>query len=246
MTITPVSDPAADPAAVLADYTGWLHHYANRLRVWWDADHDDLVQEGQVAMWRALDTFDPDRGALPSWLTMKAATRMRDVAWRGHPWFGQPVEGRAEPTERGKAAREAIREYLKAHPEASGAQIAAAVNLSEATVSYHRKRLHTDTVLVAPDVLSLDALMEELPGGFDVAGADDVAWAVIEAYHEGEIAELLDVLTPAERRYVELRFWHGLGTKAMTEEFGYNPGALWRTARQRLAVVFSHPDRAET
>lgn len=80
-----------DPS-VLADYEKWLHRVANtvgRLE-----DHDDLVQEGRVAMWRALSTYDETRGSLPSWLTRAAEQRMKDVAWgHGQPFGHEAVRG---------------------------------------------------------------------------------------------------------------------------------------------------------
>lgn len=72
-------------SSVIADYEGWLHRVATDIGH--RADHDDLVQEGRIAMWRALRTYDEARGSLPSWLTSAARQRMRDVAW-GH---GQPT-----------------------------------------------------------------------------------------------------------------------------------------------------------
>jgi DNA-directed RNA polymerase specialized sigma24 family protein len=47
----------------------------------------DLAQEGHIAMWHALDTYDPSLGALPPWLTTAAKMRMREVVYRGN-WTG--------------------------------------------------------------------------------------------------------------------------------------------------------------
>lgn len=80
-------------ASVLEDYHRWLHATANRIS---DShgDHDDLVQEGRIAMWRALETYDESLGSLPSWLTRAALQRMRDVAWgHGQPFGHEAVRG---------------------------------------------------------------------------------------------------------------------------------------------------------
>lgn len=76
-----------DPA-VIADYDRWLGAVAMRLlgSTWTESDLQDLKQEGRVTMWRALETYDDSKGALPSWLTKAAEMRMKDLA-RGH---GQP------------------------------------------------------------------------------------------------------------------------------------------------------------
>lgn len=60
---------------ILQDYEGWLYREARKLSSSGDLV-DDLVQEGRVAMWKALQTFDAARGALPAWLTYKAKNRM--------------------------------------------------------------------------------------------------------------------------------------------------------------------------
>jgi RNA polymerase sigma factor (sigma-70 family) len=74
---------------VIADYQGWLHQmarvYSRRI-----PDHDDLAQEGRIAMWKALGTYDPALGSLPSWLTTAAKFQMRKVAQRG-TWTGTPM-----------------------------------------------------------------------------------------------------------------------------------------------------------
>lgn len=85
--------------AVLADYEKWLHAVTNSLTT--PAEHDDIVQEGRVAMWRALSTYDESRGALASWLTRAAEMRMKDVAWgSGQPTGHEPLRG-SRPVEEG-------------------------------------------------------------------------------------------------------------------------------------------------
>lgn len=82
-------------AAIIADFEKWLHAVANRLlRGASEDDHQDLVQEGRVAMWRALATFDESKGARASWLVRAAETRMKDVAWgKGQPFGHEAHRG---------------------------------------------------------------------------------------------------------------------------------------------------------
>lgn len=75
-----------DEGLLLADYHKWLHYIAYKMTDD-DSIHDDLVQEGRIAMWRAMQTHDPDKGALPSWVTTAAKQRMKDFLY-GH---GQPT-----------------------------------------------------------------------------------------------------------------------------------------------------------
>lgn len=99
-----------DKNLVLADYRKWLLAVANRLVATskggrgedYEGRVQDLAQEGYIAMWRALDSFDPERGAMASWLVKAAELRMNDVVRRGSV-FGRPeqrgtvrIEDRAE------------------------------------------------------------------------------------------------------------------------------------------------------
>lgn len=76
--------------SVLKDYRRWLLKMAtiiapSRPDVW-----QDLAQEGHIAMWKALRTFDASKGALPTWLTGAAKLRMSDV-YRRDTWLGTPM-----------------------------------------------------------------------------------------------------------------------------------------------------------
>lgn len=89
-------DPKSDPEGVLADYHRWLFAVARDL-AWTPSDVDDIAQEGRIAMWRALMTFDGQRGSLPSWLTLAARSRMGEIARGRKPAYGhQAVRGHKE------------------------------------------------------------------------------------------------------------------------------------------------------
>lgn len=57
-----------------------LHLLANDMRPYGDPLHDDLVQEGAIAMWRAHKTFDPKKGNYFTHMRMVAKKRMLDIA----------------------------------------------------------------------------------------------------------------------------------------------------------------------
>ncbi|MFB7222412.1 RNA polymerase sigma factor [Streptomyces sp. NPDC056227] len=80
--------PTVDEA--LADYDAWLHRRAHQMLPSTDHRHDDLVQEGRIAMWQAYRQHDPAKGALPSWLTQNATWHMREVLARRGKWTGSP------------------------------------------------------------------------------------------------------------------------------------------------------------
>lgn len=159
---------------ILREYLPWLRVVAGNLAGFDSPDLQDLVQEGYIAMWRALRSFSPDSGVLDFWLKFKASNRMKTIAGR-------------------------------------------------------RK---------SPDA--------ELPAwSLDIA-APDLLEKIDIAYHHGEIAQAIDRLSPAQRRYVIARFWLGLSGNEMRElgVFAYDPSALWTSqrngARWKLQKELAH------
>lgn len=69
----------------LADYDRWLHKAANDCLGVGHALHDDLVQEGRIAMWRQVEKHQGREHA--GFMTSQARLRMRDVA-RGAKAYG--------------------------------------------------------------------------------------------------------------------------------------------------------------
>jgi RNA polymerase sigma factor (sigma-70 family) len=78
-----------DPDTTIAAYNGWLYQTAAHMLDASSPNLDDLVQEGRLAMWLALSSFDPAKGSLPSWLTRKAKFRMLEVV-SGRRYTGAP------------------------------------------------------------------------------------------------------------------------------------------------------------
>ena len=74
----------------LDDYHNWLYRTAADMLPggFNDAEIDDLVQEGRIAMWRAYEKYDDCKGTLAPWLTNAARMRMRDCAWGHGRWTG--------------------------------------------------------------------------------------------------------------------------------------------------------------
>lgn len=181
---------------ILGRYESWLWRVARSLAGTSSLYVEDLVQEGRLALWQALRSYDPERGSLPSWLTCKARYRMHEVV-QGKPWTGQP------------------------------------------------SRLHGRYSAAEPATLSLDADLRNGATLADyVAGGDDLEGTEL-AYHDAELSAAISRLSPAQRRYVESRFWAGMTEEEMkTEVFGYNPVGLWYSkkngARKKLRQDLGH------
>lgn len=233
----------------LQQYTGWLHTVARSMTA--GALHDDLVQEGYIAMWRAYGTFNPDKGSLDYWLKSHATDRMRTVVSGGTMTTSlERKDTTGFTTAKGNATRDRIAAYLKEHPNASGVQIARALGLAEATISYQRSKMPSviSAAVMTDRVVSLNALMS----AFDSTNSRSQEWVPEElhytqnlegievAYHAGEIAAALDVLTPAQKKYVVARFWGGRTPAELTALFGYDPSSLWRDAKPKLRIRLAY------
>lgn len=82
---------------ILAGYEKWLHSVARQIMPWNHPEYEDTVQEGRIAMWRALATFDRTKGALPTWLTGAARMRMQSLQWgHGQPFGREATRGTQE------------------------------------------------------------------------------------------------------------------------------------------------------
>lgn len=75
---------------VLPDYRAWLRKVASGILGPTHEALDDLVQEGYIAMWRAVETFDPDQAPADFWIKRSAHQRMLLVVRRHMSWTGLP------------------------------------------------------------------------------------------------------------------------------------------------------------
>lgn len=181
---------------ILSEYLPWLRKVAGNLTGFGSSGLDDLVQEGYIAMWRALGTHDEAAGPLDYWLKFKSSNRMKTLA---------------------------IRAAEKTDP----------LHLDEPVGSKARAGGFEDLVITLGDTIA------------DL-GSDELLNKIELAYHDGEVAQAIDHLTPAQRKYVVARFWYGLSGKEMRElgVFSYDPSALWNSrrngARWKLAGELQH------
>lgn len=86
-----------DQQLILKNYRKWLLYMANTMTSG-EENIQDLAQEGWIAMWRALQIYNPTLGALPPWLTYAARTRMSECV-RRKSYTGMPARyGRLKGT----------------------------------------------------------------------------------------------------------------------------------------------------
>lgn len=238
----------------LPDYHVWLTATARHLAPHSNALHDDLVQEGYIAMWRAVDTH-PGDGPLSAWLRGCARTRMRAVALDQHRMTGaEPMtEGYSFAKRSGDETRARIRAYItewrRDHgTEPSQGQIARGLGMNSGNVNRHLKRMHLHHGQEARAVVSLDELLDgarsESGSTVDMDAVllgDAVIEDVTLAYHYGEIHAAIADLDESWREYVWLRFWCGLTAEEIRAKgAGGSPWMWTHTIRPLLAERLSH------
>lgn len=142
-----------DKNLVLGDYRKWLLAVANRMVVTsqggrgsdYEGRVQELAQEGYIAMWRALDSFDPAKGAMASWLVRAAEMRMSDVVRRG-VLFGKPAQ-RGTVRVEDRAVMEALSEVEEHELERR-----ISYWLPEGlALAYHRGAIHQAICRLTPD-----------------------------------------------------------------------------------------------
>lgn len=234
---------SGDINALIGDYEGWLHSRAWLLTG--HNTHDDLVQEGRIAMWQAVEEFDREKGSLPAWLTFKANGHMLDCIQRG-TWTGKDKRA-VGATSHGIQRRREIDRFRTRYKLEMGVYptvqaIAESLGMTLSSVSRYLNNPAVEAT-GATDY-SLDELLDSDHGFESLLQAADLVDSIILAYHRGQIVQALDSLPDAQKRYVVLRFWCGFVTSELKQVFGYDPGALWTNstsgARTKLRNQLYH------
>lgn len=107
-TLEPGFDRPGSGAFDLTRFRPWLIYVAAQMRPRRDPMHEDLVQEGAIAMWKAHLKYDPKRGNYDQHLRVAARCRMLDIASQRKKELRPPElqnRGAKEPK------REALRTY---------------------------------------------------------------------------------------------------------------------------------------
>jgi RNA polymerase sigma-B factor len=202
-------------------------------RFWHSSEpYEDLVQVASLALVKAIDRFDPERGA--SFQSFAVPTILgelrryfRDLGWAVHVPRGMQ--------ERALAVRDANEHLLNRHGRSPTVQeIAVYLELSEEDVldGLQAARGYTTTSLdPSPQEGEED---DELPVA-DTLGAEDDGYELVDA--KVAVAEALRSLPDGERRLLGLRFVKEMTQSEIGAELGVSQMQVSRLLRRTLAQL---------
>ena len=194
-----------------------------------DEPFDDLLQVASIGLIKAIDRFDPDRGAKFS--SFAAPTilgelkrHFRDKGWALH--VPRPLQERTLAVSR---EAEALSKRLGRSPKPGEVASAIGCSVEEVLEAHQAAASYEAASLDAPTVHDDDqaAPLVELLGGED-AGYDLVA-------ERDAIASSWNELPDVERSVLELRFMHDLNQREIGERINYSQMHVSRLLRRALS-----------
>ena len=190
---------------------------------------EDLVQVASLGLVKAIDRFDPDRGA--QFTSYAAPTivgelkrHFRDKGWA----LRVPRELQERALAVGRVTEELSKQIGRSPKprevaQALGCSVEQVLEAQDAAASYQAVSLDTPTVGDDDDAAAL----------VDVMGADDPAYELVE--DRDAIASSWHALPEAECKVLELRFMSDLTQREIGERIGYSQMHVSRLLRRALS-----------
>ena len=190
---------------------------------------DDLLQVASVGLVKAIDRFDPDRGA--KFTSYAAPTILGELKrhFRDEGWALHMPRGLQERTLAVSRETETLSKRLGRSPkprevaQAIGCSVERVLEAQEAAARYEAASLD------APAVRSDD----EAAALVDQIGAEDSAYELVE--DRDAIASIWSALPEVERKAIELRFLSDLTQREIGERLGYSQMHVSRLLRRALS-----------
>jgi RNA polymerase sigma-B factor len=190
---------------------------------------DDLLQVACLGLVKAIDRFDPDRGAkvasyaAPT-IVGELKRHFRDKSWALH--VPRDVQERTLAVAR---ETEALSKRLGRSPkprevaQALGCSVEQVLEAQEAAASFEAASLDAPTVHDDAEAASL----------VDLIGAEDSAYELVENRYA--IASMWKALPEVERKVIEMRFMSDLTQREIGERIGYSQMHVSRILRRALS-----------
>ena len=193
-----------------------------------DESFDDLVQVASVGLIKAIDRFDPDRGA--KFTSFAAPTILGELKrhFRDKGWALHVPRDLQERTLAVTRETETLSKTLGRSPkvrevaDSLGCSVEAVLEAQEASASYEAASLDAPTSREDDEAAPL----------VDLLGGEDVAYELVE--DRDAIATTWKELPDVERSVLELRFMHDLNQREIGERIGYSQMHVSRLLRRAL------------
>ena len=193
-----------------------------------DESFDDLVQVASVGLIKAIDRFDPDRGA--KFTSFAAPTILGELKrhFRDKGWALHVPRELQERTLAVTRETEALSKSLGRSPKVRevanslGCSLEAVLEAQEASASYEAASLDAPTSREDDEAASL----------IDMLGDEDSAYELVES--RDAIASTWKALPDVERKVLELRFMHDLNQREIGDRIGYSQMHVSRLLRRAL------------
>jgi len=228
----------ANPSAALRDHLIELHlplarSVASRYRHT-PQPFDDLLQVASMALVKAVDRFEPERGlafssfAVPTMIG-EIKRHFRDTAWALHV---------------PRALKEQILLVERCERELSGrlGRAPTVEDLAELAGLSNEAVLDALEARSAHDTESIDAALDEDESGVrgDALGADDARLELVDV--RSALANAMEHLAERDRQIIELRFVGGLTQTQIAERVGVSQMQVSRLLRSALAELRERVD----
>jgi RNA polymerase sigma-B factor len=193
-----------------------------------DEPFDDLLQVASLGLIKAIDRFDPDRGA--KFTSYAAPTILGELKrhFRDKGWAVHVPRDLQELTLAVSRETEVLSKALGRSPKvrevaaALGSSVEDVLEAQEAAASYEAASLDAPTARDDDDAAPL----------VDLMGGEDGAYELVES--RDAIASTWKALPDVERQAVELRFTSDLTQREIGERIGYSQMHVSRLLRRAL------------
>jgi RNA polymerase sigma-B factor len=192
-------------------------------------DVDDLEQVAALGLIKAIDRYDPERGAFPSFaiptIIGELKRYFRDACWALR--MPRELQERAQAVE-----RELDRQTVRLGRAPSARELADALDFSVEDV------LEAQAALTGRDAASLDAPMpggESDGGPRETAGSEEAGYELVE--RRSSVAPAVATLSERERAVLHLRFVEDLTQREIGLRLGISQMQVSRLLRRSLESV---------
>jgi RNA polymerase sigma-B factor len=194
---------------LVTSHLGLAHQLARRFANRGEA-HDDLVQVASLALVRAAERFDPERGIMFS--TFAAASIVGELKrhFRDRGWAVRAPRRLQELLLEIGSTVERLSQELGRAPTVP--ELAEAINASEADI------LEALEAGQSYRASSLDAPLVEGQTMADSLGADDEGFSRVE--HRSALSKAIESLSARDRTIVNLRFVEGMSQSQIATQLG--------------------------